>query len=40
MQIGRPIVYDPRKREVLDDPAATKQLHRAYRAPWKHPSEA
>ena len=40
MQIGRPIVYDPKKREVVDDPAATKQLRRAYREPWTHPSGA
>jgi predicted dehydrogenase len=38
MQIGRPIVYDPAKREVVDDPSATKQLRRAYREPWTHPA--
>jgi hypothetical protein len=38
MQIGRPIVYDSTKREVVDDPSATKQLRRAYRDPWKHPA--
>jgi predicted dehydrogenase len=38
MQIGRPVVYDPVKREVVDDPAATKQLRRAYREPWKYPA--
>jgi predicted dehydrogenase len=38
MQIGRPIVYDPVKREVVDDAAATKQLRRAYRDPWAYPA--
>jgi predicted dehydrogenase len=38
MQIGRPIVYDPVKREVIDDPGANKQLRRAYRDPWKYPA--
>jgi predicted dehydrogenase len=38
MQIGRPIVYDPVKREVVDDPSATKQLRRPYREPWTYPA--
>jgi hypothetical protein len=38
MQIGRPIVYDPVKREAVDDPAATKQLRRPYREPWSYPA--
>jgi predicted dehydrogenase len=38
MQIGRPIVYDPVKREVVDDPSANKQLRRPYRDPWKYPA--
>jgi len=37
MELGRPIVYDPKKRVVVDDADATKHLHRAYRKPWKHP---
>lgn len=37
MQLGRPVVYDPRKREVVGDKAATKLLTRAYRKPWQHP---
>jgi hypothetical protein len=40
MQIGRPIVYDHVKREVVDDAAANRQLVRAYRGPWKHPGIA
>jgi hypothetical protein len=37
MQTGRPLQYDPKKREVIGDPEATKLLQRAYRAPWIHP---
>jgi predicted dehydrogenase len=37
MNIGRPIIYDPKQRLVLGDPDATKRLHRAYRQPWTHP---
>lgn len=37
METGRPLVYDPRKREVVGDPEATKLLQRAYRQPWVHP---
>ena len=38
MEIGRPIVYDPKKRLVVDDHEATKRLRRAYRKPWKYPA--
>ncbi len=38
MQLGRPIVYDPKKRVVVNDPDATKHLRREYRQPWKHPA--
>lgn len=37
MQLGRPLVYDPKKREVVGDPEATKRLERTYRQPYKHP---
>ena len=37
MQVGRPIVYDPKKRLVIGDHEATKLLRREYRKPWKHP---
>jgi predicted dehydrogenase len=37
MKLGRPLRYDPVKREVPDDPEATKLLRRAYRGPWQHP---
>jgi len=39
MQLGRPISYDPTKREVPGDAEATKLLKRDFRAPWKHPAE-
>ncbi len=38
MDLGRPIVYDPQSRKVLDERDATKHLRREYRKPWKHPA--
>jgi predicted dehydrogenase len=35
---GRPIVYDPAKRQVVGDSEATTLLRRQYREPWKHPA--
>jgi len=35
---GRPLRYDPVKREVVGDVEATKLLRRAYRSPWTHPA--
>ena len=35
---GRPLTYDPAKREVVNDAEATRLLQREYRAPWKHPT--
>lgn len=37
MQTGRPVVYDPKKREIVGDPEANKLLQRPYRQPWVHP---
>ena len=37
MKLGRPLSYDPSKKEIPNDPDATKQLRRAYRGPWQHP---
>ncbi len=37
MKLGRPLVYDPQKRIVVNDIEATKLLKRTYRAPWVHP---
>src|SRR5688500_158626 len=37
MQLGRPLVYDPQKRIVVNDREATALLKRKYRDPWKHP---
>ena len=37
MQLGRPLVYDPQKRIVVNDAEATALLKRKYRAPWVHP---
>jgi len=40
MQLGRQLVYDPRKREVVGDAESTRLLQRAYRAPWQRPAIA
>jgi predicted dehydrogenase len=38
MQLGgRPLVYDPLKKEIVGDEEATKLLQRKYREPWIHP---
>ena len=37
MITGRPIVYDPQKREIVGDPEANALLERPYRQPWVHP---
>ncbi|HZG26775.1 MAG TPA: Gfo/Idh/MocA family oxidoreductase [Chitinophagaceae bacterium] len=37
MQTGRPLVYDPKKRQILNDPEANALLERPYRQPWVHP---
>lgn len=34
---GRPITYDPKKREIVGDREANGLLQRTYRAPWIHP---
>jgi predicted dehydrogenase len=40
MQLGRPVAYDPARRQVTGDVQATRLLKRPYRAPWKHPADA
>ena len=41
MQLGgRPLVYDPAKRQVVGDPEATKLLRRPYREGWRHPANS
>jgi predicted dehydrogenase len=37
MKLGRPLVYDPASRQVVDDTEATALLSRPYRAPWERP---
>ncbi|NJB70239.1 putative dehydrogenase [Saonia flava] len=37
MKTGRPLVYDPSKKIVVDDEEATALLKREYRGPWVHP---
>jgi predicted dehydrogenase len=36
---GKPLVYDPAKRQVVGDSQANALLRRQYRAPWKHPAD-
>lgn len=40
MQLGRPLRYDPLKKEISGDPEATALLQRKYREPWQHPYTA
>ena len=40
MKLARPLVYDPKRREITGDAAGTKLLQRAYRAPWRRPAIA
>ncbi len=37
MQTGRPIIYDPKKRQIINDAEANALLQRPYRQPWVHP---
>jgi predicted dehydrogenase len=37
MQLGRPLVYDPKQHAVVGDAEADKLLRRPYRRPWPHP---
>jgi predicted dehydrogenase len=37
MELGRPLVYDPKKRRIAGDAAANRLLRRPYRRPWRHP---
>jgi predicted dehydrogenase len=38
MKLGRPLSYDPAKREIPGDAEAAKLLARPYRAPWVRPA--
>ncbi len=37
MKTGRPIIYDPKKRQIIGDPESNGLLQRPYRQPWVHP---
>jgi predicted dehydrogenase len=37
MQTGRPVLYDPAKRQIVDDAEANALLQRPYRKSWMHP---
>jgi predicted dehydrogenase len=38
MDLGRPLVYDAKRREIVGDAEATQRLARRYRAPWQRPN--
>lgn len=40
LDLGRPLVYDPKSRTVVGDAEATQLLARTYRGPWLHPDPA
>ena len=40
MKLGRPLVYDATRRQVVGDDEATRLLSRPYRAPWERPKVA
>lgn len=40
LQVGRPLVYDPKTRTIPGDAEATRLLARPYRTPWVHPDPA
>jgi predicted dehydrogenase len=40
MELGRPLVYDPRRHVIADDPAANEFLERPYRSPWRRPADS
>lgn len=37
MQTGRPLIYDPERKLVVNDAEASRLLQRPYRGPWTHP---
>jgi len=37
---GRPLVYDPTKKQIVGDSEANALLRREYRSPFKHPAES
>jgi hypothetical protein len=37
MELGRPLVYDPKARTTVGDKEAAKRLAKPYRGEWKHP---
>ena len=40
MRLGRPLTYDPVKRQVPGDEQATALLRRKFRQPWQHPADS
>ncbi|QEG33231.1 Gfo/Idh/MocA family protein [Bythopirellula goksoeyrii] len=37
MELGRPLVYDPTRKIIVEDEEATQRLSRDYRDPWQRP---
>jgi predicted dehydrogenase len=40
MKLGRTLIWDPSRQQVVGDAEANKLLRRPYRAPWVHPEPA
>ena len=40
MELNRPLIYDPIKKIIVNDPEATKKLKRTYRKGWDHPYDS
>jgi predicted dehydrogenase len=38
LKLGRPLVWDPVKRQIVGDDEANRLLARPYRNPWQHPA--
>jgi hypothetical protein len=38
MKLGRTLVWDSQKHQVVNDAEANRLLARPYRAPWVHPA--
>jgi hypothetical protein len=36
-ETGTKVVWDAAAEKIIDNPAASRLLKRAYRAPWQHP---
>lgn len=40
MDLGRPLIYDPQRKAIIDNVEANNLLAREYRKPWVHPGDS